>query len=1249
MMLLYALILALIDVAVMLPNNCSEVVIVQHSEDDSANQKIERYQNLDSISNITNNTEIWICSREPILLDSVILLRDVSNISIHGYDNAIIRCPNNTEAGFLLINIQRLTISDITVENCVANSTVDPSPDHNLGASINIQQSSEVFISNINVTKGPGTGLALFDIDDSIDITNSNFEGNGHDRMNGGSGLYLEVSSESSVQSSPLVYSFKQCTFINNVADTGRDSKIFGFSRFDKGGGICIFVRSHDGVKVSIEDSTISGNEASTYGGGVYATFHNDATNSEITVKRSNYTLNRARYGGGHYSGYLHRRSRNQTPLNCSHVFILNQFSDNYAEYGGGVSVFSTKTRISNPNGNVSFENCTWWKNSGQFGSAIAILPNAWNINTDGYLPTVYFSNCVIDSNKVIDDLDSDNTLVRQYTKGSGALFCTHHTLEFSNNNSFCRNNGSAFYMGACIARFSEHSETAFSFNRGYHGGAIYQISSVLSFSENIVMLFDSNTAYGRGGAVYHTSYNFHMYDYSRTCFFSYRRSIFNPAERNITITFTNNSAGTGTGHSIYAYSLLPCYRLFRFSITSITPQIFDLVGNVTYNPPNRDMEIATAASSANTLNEDRSFISVLPGEEIQLPYTDTDDLGQAATSVYLVTVETSENSSVEIDEAYTYISTNQVVIYGNTDNEATLMFSSYQSRQRSVIINVTMLPCPPGYKLSSENEQNSTQCMCAYGTESQYTGIEHCHEETWQAYRRRGFWIGYTDNETENELTLVTGYCPIGFCSHSEDLRLPATADREELNSIICSSRTGVLCGECANDHSVYYHNLHFSCRPDKHCEVGWLLYILSELVPVTIIFLIIIFFNITFTSGKINGFIFFAQVVVIFHVTADDFIPLPNGVKVFNRILHFFYLIFNLNIFTLDEMSFCLFRNATALDVIAFSYITLVYALVLIIGVILLMNKLNMRYCCKPLRKCIGPQWQTFQGSIIHGLTAFLVLCYAKCAQTSILLLSYADIHGRGGETLETVVFYNGDITWLSIKHLPYAIPAIFMALVLVILPPIILLVYPLHYKILTSLNISESKCINVLLRPLDKLKPLLDSFQGSFKDEYRFFSGLYFIYRFLILAGVTLSRFQEIYFIILGLLLVILLLHAVFQPYKERAHNIIDTLLFINLAVINGITMYNFSNVESNIRENKTTAFLGYVQSILIGLPFFVVFLCLLKKVAQYLKLLRQRKSKKQGNKEHTEEEEEELPARMLYNEEDLISSGSLYQQL
>ena len=118
-------------------------------------------------------------------------------------------------------------------------------------------------------------------------------------------------------------------------------------------------------------------------------------------------------------------------------------------------------------------------------------MPNAWNLNTDGYLPTIYFKNCTLDSNRITDDLDDENILIRQYTKGAGALFCTDHTLEFNNYNSFTDNDGSAFYMGVCLARFSEHSNTVFKDNTGYQGGAIYQVASVLYFLENTRMVFE--------------------------------------------------------------------------------------------------------------------------------------------------------------------------------------------------------------------------------------------------------------------------------------------------------------------------------------------------------------------------------------------------------------------------------------------------------------------------------------------------------------------------------------------------------------------------------------------------------------------------------------------------------------------------------------------------------------------------------------------------------------------------------------
>ena len=160
-----------------------------------------------------------------------------------------------------------------------------------------------------------------------------------------------------------------------------------------------------------------------------------------------------------------------------------------------------------------------------------------------------------------------------------------------------------------------------------------------------------------------------------------------------------------------------------------------------------------------------------------------------------------------------------------------------------------------------------------------------------------------------------------------------------------------------------------------------------------------------------------------------------------------------------------------------------------------------------------------------------------------------------------MKTVVYINGEIEWMSLQHLPYAIPAIVLSLVIVVLPPILLLIYPLHYRVLSIL--SELRCVQIVFSPMEKLKPLFDSFQSCFKDEYRFFAGLYFVYRFFIMFNSVICYVQDCFFILEIQLVSMLILHAICQPYKKRLHNVIDTLLFGNLAVINAITYYIFSS--------------------------------------------------------------------------------------
>ena len=194
-----------------------------------------------------------------------------------------------------------------------------------------------------------------------------------------------------------------------------------------------------------------------------------------------------------------------------------------------------------------------------------------------------------------------------------------------------------------------------------------------------------------------------------------------------------------------------------------------------------------------------------------------------------------------------------------------------------------------------------------------------------------------------------------------------------------------------------------------------------------------------------------------------------------------------------------------------LAFKYVTVVYALLLVLMVIWFINKCGGR--------CLG-KWcriTTVRSSVVHGISAFLILCYSQCIRISLNLLNAYPLFVREGSnlTVSRRVWINGDIQYFSKEHLAYALPALFCLLVIGVFPPLLLLVYPLSNKVLTFFHLEESTAVNFacLKLRITSLKPLLDSFQGSFKDNMRFFAGLYFHYRWIALILNTIpSDFEK-----------------------------------------------------------------------------------------------------------------------------------------
>ncbi len=121
-------------------------------------------------------------------------------------------------------------------------------------------------------------------------------------------------------------------------------------------------------------------------------------------------------------------------------------------------------------------------------------------------------------------------------------------------------------------------------------------------------------------------------------------------------------------------------------------------------------------------------------------------------------------------------------------------------------------------------------------------------------------------------------------------------------------------------------------------------------------------------------------------------------------------------------------------------------------------------------------------------------------------------------------------------------------------------------------------------------------------------RFFAGLYFFYRMVILLIYAITTSYSAYYTtVSGALLVVLVLHTICQPYVSRVHNIIDALLFADLILISCFSFYNYHRIHY-LRgvEHFTTTFVTVLQLILIYLPLIVlgvyILVVLCKRIAK-----------------------------------------------
>ena len=442
----------------------------------------------------------------------------------------------------------------------------------------------------------------------------------------------------------------------------------------------------------------------------------------------------------------------------------------------------------------------------------------------------------------------------------------------------------------------------------------------------------------------------------------------------------------------------------------------------------------------------------------------------------------------------------------------------------------------------------------------------------------KNGYWFGPSPEHND---TLVVALCPTDYCyanSTGSSVRIPAMNATTNPDPIICGylHRTGVLCGECVDGYAPAINSDTFECVSCTASDekVNWLYYILAVYLPLFLLFLFIIVFNIHLTSGPANAFILYAQVVsTTFDLSADGQIPLNTIYPNVDHLLEVYrvpYNMFNLNFISNVLPPFCLNHSLNSLDVIALNYVVALFPLMMILLVIVF-YKCRCSHWTKVDRflQFFHQRGWRLANSLLHAFAAFILLSYTRFCLISVFLVGVQPLWNENREYVGLQrLYFAGQFTRYDTTYiLHYGLPAYLVFATFIAIPPLLLLGFPVRWLEKVILKIKWLR--NVY--PFDKVNILLDTFQGCFKNNRRFFAGLYFLFRLALYISYMLTDTWLLQYTIQQILVTLyIVLIAVLWPYKRSFINYVDIAIFANMGILNVLSLYlvDFNQVMPNV---------------------------------------------------------------------------------
>ena len=1155
---------------------------------------------------------------------------NLSNISFIGKNSTIV-CTAE-EVGFAFIQVRNASFDGITFKYCSAerNSTSrfykSTNPNafilYSFKVGVYFYSCTTVSMSDVIVTSSPGaTGMVMYDVNGTVTIDSCTFSNNSVvGKEIGGGGLYVEFTycipgdqnCKDGLQYSNItnaLFSISNTKFLNNIADNqdGFSNATFivpyqsNHQAFGRGGGLSIFMNGlASSNKILVTDCLFENNTAQ-WGGGGFIEFHDEVDNNQIVFTNCIFIENKCIYtlvsgtgGGGMRIGhYIYGFNENTNNKKGNKIELRScNFTLNSAMYGGGLSVSPTLRNTGAKEFLPAVLNLTdvlFQSNIGKNGAALHLEKFA--LLTEGKMILVVLQGCVFMTNRVTyaKFLGEHNS---PHPVGIGAVYINQVFTAFLKINKFIENDGTALAVIGTYVNFSD-SNILFERNKGYRGGALSLLGAAYLIINNYTqMIFWSNLAHDFGGAIYNRYVEMDNLKTRTNCFIRHVNPFLGPNNWNATFKFVNNTDQNGKHiNSIHTSSILPCFWAGGDGYSVSEDVIFCWQNWNHCENNNSEFQCAYDENSGCRYHissdpgniSNSSNITAFPGWNFDLHLDITDDYSNdVEQSVVFKTTQRDGNNKVD-----SYIWNNAGTVKGLENASSSLSLEIVGDRVWEVNVMVQLLPCPPGFQFSNDT------CVCGNDTQSYYSGNVHCIFDSQQAHLRERHWMGKIGSKD-----YLVGSCPNGFCQTSDTSYIDLPKDHNSLPGAVCSNnRTGVLCGECMNGSGPAINSPTFDCIDCTNItqSTNVIKYVFLVYLPLTVFFIVLIVFDIRLTTGPANAFIIFCQVVTsTLDLEADGAIPLHTdvrGIKTLKDIYLFIYGIFNLEFFENLVTDICVSPSFNALTALALDYGVAVFPLIIIIFIMVCV-KLKSLCICRSSAKASQVartlcKWRTkpIMESFLPAFAAFILLSYTKFSLTSSYILEKQNLLAEDGSYTDARVYYAGqldvhDSTYITYYYIP---SVVVFALVCII--PIMLLVYPL--KILEWCLFKVSFLWKFY--PVDKVHFFLDTFQGCYRNNMRFFAGLYFLFRLTINGAYLATSSWPMQFIIQQMACIIMVaLVSLCQPYNRENNlfNYVDNLIFTNILILNSLTFYLYVSSSSGNEHPSLSVFV--IQYILILLP-------------------------------------------------------------